>query len=651
MRARRIYLRVQDTIYRKFFDSWVANPNPNPEPYMMKFRNLNMFTSLRVFCGEYIAEDAAEEISGKYWQITKALELVNFPFAFPGTKVWNACRAREVAVKHLSNAAAASKKAMAQGKEADCLLDAWVEQILSKKVREYTDKEMALVLLSFIFASQGASSSSSSSPSPLPSPLSPLLSLTSRLTRRPALADAMSSSITFAFQLLADNPAVLAKVREEQARVRAGDSESPMSLAWLEQMPYTNAVTKEVLRYRPPVIMVPYLTKKPFPINDEYTVPKGTMLIPSFWNVRPPLALSSRLSRRREGILADVEPAHSRSTTRPSTPSPTSSSPSGGCREASTPTAPTRRTGSSLAQERTSASVRRPVPALLVLGRAELTSPRPFLLILLLPSLPPPPSSPLGHRFAGQNYVYMHMSAVIGSAALFLNWEHEVTPLSEEIEIIATLFPKVRHEPTPSRRARAVKLTLPSLARRMAAGSSSASARSSTKLTSSSFLSLSRSRLFLFPSALSAAHPSLSFIPRARRGGPYIPLIIRHLVRFLSLDVSFTRARLFSSRPAPRCPSSIDKPGVARRWRGLYDEAAAAAGPGRRGDRVRFPALHHVCFRYSGPCRKRERIWDGETSRAAATCATAASDDVARASSSWSRRSPARARADLRVAP
>lgn len=51
----------------------------------------------------------------------------------------------------------------------------------------------------------------------------------------------------------------------------------------------------------------------------------------------------------------------------------------------------------------------------------------------------------------GQNYVYMHMSAVIGSAALFLNWEHEVTPLSEEIEIIATLFPKVRLARTLSR--------------------------------------------------------------------------------------------------------------------------------------------------------------------------------------------------------
>ncbi|TNY20659.1 cytochrome P450 [Rhodotorula diobovata] len=336
-KALEIYLRVQDTIYRKFFDAWVANPNPSPEPYMMRFRSLNMQTSLRVFCGQYIAQDAADEISSKYWQITKALELVNFPFAFPGTKVWNACRAREVAVKHLSNAAAASKKAMAAGKEADCLLDAWVEQILANKVREYTDKEMALVLLSFIFASQ----------------------------------DAMSSSITFAFQLLADHPEVLAKVREEQTRVRAGDFESPMSLAWLEQMPYTNAVTKEVLRYRPPVIMVPYLTKKPFPINDEYTVPKGTMLIPSFWN-----------SLHDPAVYPEPEEF---------------------------------------------------IPERWMPGgaNADGTDSKNWLVF-----------GAGAHKCIGQNYVYMHMSAVIGSAALFLNWEHEVTPLSEEIEIIATLFPK-----------------------------------------------------------------------------------------------------------------------------------------------------------------------------------------------------------------
>jgi hypothetical protein len=148
---------MQDSIYRRYFAEWIANPNPKAEPYQMKFRDLNMETSLRVFCGSYIAEDSVQEISDKYWLITQALELVNFPFAFPGTKVWNACKAREIAVKHLKQAAADSKKAMRAGKEPDCLLDEWVQEIIAKKVREYTDKEMALVLLSFIFASQGAS--------------------------------------------------------------------------------------------------------------------------------------------------------------------------------------------------------------------------------------------------------------------------------------------------------------------------------------------------------------------------------------------------------------------------------------------------------------------------------------------------------------
>lgn len=65
---------------------------------------------------------------------------------------------------------------MAAGGVADCLLDAWVEEILAAKayeegkdsgmerpnliLREYSDHEMALVLLSFIFASQGMPSAS-----------------------------------------------------------------------------------------------------------------------------------------------------------------------------------------------------------------------------------------------------------------------------------------------------------------------------------------------------------------------------------------------------------------------------------------------------------------------------------------------------------
>ncbi|CEQ39211.1 SPOSA6832_00718, partial [Sporobolomyces salmonicolor] len=375
--ALQIYLRMQDSIYRKYFRQWVADPTPEAQPYQMKFRDLNMETSLRVFCGSYIREEDVKEISDKYWLITQALELVNFPFAFPGTKVWNACRAREVTVKYLMQAAAASKKAIAAGKEPDCLLDEWVEEIHSGKVRKYENKEMALVLLSV------------SHP-----PASLVRGMTTIFIFTPSLPDAMSSSITFAFQLLADHPEVLAKIREEQTRVRAGDLESAMSLEWLEQMPYTNAVTKEVLRYRPPVIMVPYLTKKPFPINDEYTVPKGTMLIPSFWNVRFPVFLST-----------SVIPSLTLGT----------------CEQ-------------SLHDPAVYPDPEDFVPERFMPGGANHGNDKDAKNWLVFGAG--------AHKCIGQNYVYMHMSAVIGSAAMLLNWEHERTPESDEIQIIATLFPK-----------------------------------------------------------------------------------------------------------------------------------------------------------------------------------------------------------------
>ncbi|KAI5475960.1 C-22 sterol desaturase [Pseudohyphozyma bogoriensis] len=349
-----IYLTVQDRIYRKFFNDWMHDPEPNHVPYQMKFRDLNMQTSLRVFCGNYISQEHAQEVSDKYWQITKALELVNFPFAFPGTKVWGACRARAVTVKYLSDAAAASKKAMAAGKQPDCLLDAWVEEILAAKayregkdqgaerpnliLREYSDHEMALVLLSFIFASQ----------------------------------DAMSSCITFAFQHLADYPEILAKVRAETEAVRGDDVNSPMSLEVLDQMPYVHAVSKEVLRHRPPVIMVPYLTTKNLPLNENYTVPKGTMLIPSFWN-----------------SLHDPEVYPEPEEFIPERWMP------GGANE----------------------SPEKDAKNWLVFGAG-------------------------AHRCIAQSYVMMHMSAVISAASMMMDWTHEKTPESDEIQIIATLFPK-----------------------------------------------------------------------------------------------------------------------------------------------------------------------------------------------------------------
>lgn len=258
-KALSIYLPIQDRIYRQYFKDWLSWGDHRPT--MLAMRDLNMETSLSVFVGDYLNQAEKDEINEKYWLITCALELVNFPFAIPGTKVYNAIKARKIVMKYLMRASAAAKIRMADfDNEPECLLDAWVRAMLLAKAgkseeaellsREYSDKEIGLVILSFLFASQ----------------------------------DAMSSAIVYAFQLTADNPHVLEKIREEQYRIRGGDLDAPLTFDAVEEMVYTRAVIKEVLRIRPPVIMVPYLTTKAFPVSENYTVPKGSMIIPAFWN-------------------------------------------------------------------------------------------------------------------------------------------------------------------------------------------------------------------------------------------------------------------------------------------------------------------------------------------------------------------------------
>lgn len=222
-----MYVGIQDSITREHFRTWPATSNGKPvaRPIMMIARFLNMDTSLRVFCGNHIPPHATQEISDKYWAITQALELVNFPFALPGTKVYKAKQAANVAMEWLRMAARNSKIAIANGAEPTCLIDEWMRICADpnyKGRKDFSDDEISMVVFSFLFASQ----------------------------------DAMSSGLIFGFQHLADHPEVLEKVREEQTRVRQGNFDSPLTIELMDQMPYLQAVVKESMRVKPPVTMV-----------------------------------------------------------------------------------------------------------------------------------------------------------------------------------------------------------------------------------------------------------------------------------------------------------------------------------------------------------------------------------------------------------
>lgn len=260
------YLPNQEKVYKKYFARFVElskEVNYKPMPFMPHFRELMCAVSLRTFVGEYMPEESVLKIADEYYKITAALELVNFPIIIPYTKTWYGKKAADMVLAEFEKCAALSKTRMDEGGEADCILDRWVLAMqesekfrngtISEKpdsyVRNFSDYEIAQTLFTFLFASQ----------------------------------DATSSASTWLFQLLADHPDVLDKVREENLAARDGDPSKSLTLTQLADLEYTHAVVKETLRYRPPVIMVPYMAKKDFPITPEYTAPKGSMVIPSVY--------------------------------------------------------------------------------------------------------------------------------------------------------------------------------------------------------------------------------------------------------------------------------------------------------------------------------------------------------------------------------
>jgi C-22 sterol desaturase len=293
------YLPGQEAVYKKYFQKFLDQTkaaNGAPVPFMPMFRELMCAVSCRTFVGHYMDDQAVQKIADDYYLITAALELVNFPIILPFTKTWYGKKASDMVLVEFAKCAAKSKVRMAAGGEVESILDGWVlHMIQSEKyrqklakgqadqaekpdmlIREFTDFEIAQTLFTFLFASQ----------------------------------DATSSASTWLFQLMADRPDILDKVREENLNNRNGDRDAPLSMLLLESMTYTRAVVKEILRYRPPVLMVPYLVKKDFPVTDDYVVPKGMLFhFPT---------MTSLIASRRYGYPNDMaRPPRPRSLPRP----------------------------------------------------------------------------------------------------------------------------------------------------------------------------------------------------------------------------------------------------------------------------------------------------------------------------------------------
>ncbi|RFU79399.1 cytochrome p450 [Trichoderma arundinaceum] len=350
---------VQEKVYSEYFNRFVEASKANggkPTRFMGLFREINCALSCRTFFGDYISQEAVKRIADDFYLITDALDLVNVPLSIyiPFTKCWRGKRTADTVLAEFTKCAAACKANMALGAQPTCIVDQWVLHMFESKkynddiaagivgvekptnlIREFSDEEIAQTLFTFLFASQ----------------------------------DASSSATTWLFQILAQRPDVLDRLREENLAARGGDRFRPFDLDMLESLPYTNAVIKELLRYRPPVIFVPYLATKSFPVTPDYTVPKNALIIPSCYPaLHDPVAYPNPdVFDPERWITGDAE-----SKTK----------------------------------------------NWLVFGAG-------------------------AHDCLARKYVPLTMAAMIGKAALEIDWVHHATSRSEEIRVFATLFPMI----------------------------------------------------------------------------------------------------------------------------------------------------------------------------------------------------------------
>ncbi|KAH7031066.1 cytochrome P450 61 [Microdochium trichocladiopsis] len=353
------YLPGQEQVYREFFTKALQitkDAGGKPVPFMHDFRELMCAVSLKTFTGPYLTGPAIKKIADDYYLVTAALDLVNFPIIIPYTRTWYGKRAADMCMDEFAKAAAKSKARIGAGGDVQCIMDAWVKDILDSKkwreaseagqsteglrkpvplLREFSDMEISRTIFTFLFASQ----------------------------------DATSSAVTNLFQVCAQRPDVLDRVREENLRVRNGDVDASVSLDQLESMTYTRAVVRELLRWRPPVLMVPYKVKKPFPITENYTVPKGAMVIPTTY-----------MALRDPDVYENPDEFD---------------------------------------------------PDRYYSGDAEEKGAKNYLVFGTGP-----------HYCLGQHYAQMNLVLFLGKASLKVDWTHHATPVSEEMKVFATIFPK-----------------------------------------------------------------------------------------------------------------------------------------------------------------------------------------------------------------
>jgi sterol 22-desaturase len=240
-----LFAQAQEKVVRRYMNAY-ANTTIDAQ---VQFRSMAAASSQESFLGPYLTDELREHLEKDILTFTMGFLCFPVPFVF-GLK--KAIQAKDRIEHTIHQIIPKSREYMKQGNPPRCMLDYWSAALIQAGKEQgcepqsvldcCQDDDMARTVLDFLFAAQ----------------------------------DATNSALTASLDVLDAHRHVLAKMRQEVDSFGENASIADNK----DRLAYISKVANQMLHHRPPVPMIPHITKKPTTLGG-HRIGKNVVAIPS----------------------------------------------------------------------------------------------------------------------------------------------------------------------------------------------------------------------------------------------------------------------------------------------------------------------------------------------------------------------------------
>jgi len=250
------YARAQEQVVRRYLQQYAKQCQEHPHHVidgLVAFRSMAAASSQEAFLGPYLTDDMRQHLEKDILTFTMGFLCLPFPYFNSG--LHKAIQAKDRIEATIRSLVPQAREYIMAGHEPRCMMEHWSLAILQaakeqgvdpQQVDCCQDDDMARTVLDFLFAAQ----------------------------------DATNSALTYSLDVLDAHRDVLQKMRDEVKATCGADGVVWTKMAMADALPYTGKVANQLLHHKPPVPMIPLVTKNACTLAG-HALGKKTIVIPS----------------------------------------------------------------------------------------------------------------------------------------------------------------------------------------------------------------------------------------------------------------------------------------------------------------------------------------------------------------------------------